>query len=76
MDKCHYLKTGLGVVLSFVGVKMLLSHSPWKLDTLASPGVIVTVLAASIVISWLRPKRTGASATPVIKPAVNPSEWP
>ena len=33
MDKFHYLKIGLGVVLSFVGVKMLLAHSPWKIDT-------------------------------------------
>ena len=28
MDKFHYLKIGLGVVLAFVGVKMLLAHSP------------------------------------------------
>lgn len=74
MDKFHYLKIGLGVVLAFVGVKMLLSHSPWKLDTLVSLGVIVTVLAASVVISWLRPRKTGASGAPAIKPAVNPSE--
>ncbi|MHB1309639.1 MAG: TerC family protein, partial [Limisphaerales bacterium] len=34
MDKCHYLKLGLGVVLTFVGVKMLLAHSPYQIDTL------------------------------------------
>ena len=34
MDKFHYLKIGLGVVLTFVGVKMLLAHTAWKIDTL------------------------------------------
>ena len=58
MDKFHYLKIGLGVVLTFVGVKMLLAHSPWKLDTLVSLGVIVMILTASIVMSLLRPKKT------------------
>ena len=57
MDKFHYLKIGLGVVLTFVGVKMLLGHSPWKIDTLVSLGVIVMVLAASVVASWLWPKK-------------------
>lgn len=57
MDKFHYLKIGLGVVLTFVGVKMLLGHSPWKIDTLVSLGVIVTVLAASVLASWRWPKK-------------------
>ncbi len=57
MGKFHYLKIGLGVVLTFVGVKMLLAHSPWKIDTLVSLGVIVLVLAASVVASWLWPKK-------------------
>ena len=57
MDKFHYLKIGLGVVLAFVGVKMLLGHTPYKIDTLVSLGVIVTVLTASIVVSLLRPKK-------------------
>ena len=56
MDKFHYLKIGLGVVLSFVGVKMLLAHTPWKIDTAVSLGVIVSVLGASMVISLMRPR--------------------
>ena len=59
MDKFHYLKIGLGVVLAFVGVKMLLTHSPYKLDTLLSLGVVVGILAVSVVASLLRPKKTG-----------------
>ena len=57
MDKFHYLKIGLGVVLSFVGVKMLLAHTAWKIPTLWSLGVIVLILAVSVVVSLLRPKK-------------------
>ena len=57
LDKFHYLKIGLGVVLTFVGVKMLLGHTPWKIDTLVSLGVIIAVLATSIVMSLVRPKK-------------------
>jgi tellurite resistance protein TerC len=74
MDKFHYLKIGLGVVLAFVGVKMLLAHSPYKLDTLVSLGVIVTVLTVSVVASWLRPRTGGASVAPAGEPLVSPSE--
>jgi tellurite resistance protein TerC len=70
MDKFHYLKIGLGVVLSFVGVKMLLGHTPWKIDTLVSLGVIVTVLAGSIIISLLRPRKLVVKADTV--PPVGP----
>jgi len=74
MDKFHYLKIGLGVVLTFVGVKMLLAHSPYKLDTLVALGVILTVLAVSVVASCLRPRKSGDSATPAVKPLISPSE--
>ncbi|MCC7376372.1 MAG: TerC family protein [Verrucomicrobiales bacterium] len=68
MDKFHYLKIGLGVVLSFVGVKMLLAHTAWKIDTLVSLGVIVLILAASVVASLVWPKNPpmpAANAKPV-----------
>ncbi len=57
MNKFHYLKIGLGVVLSFVGVKMLLAHTAWKIPTLLSLGVVMVILAVSIVWSLLRPKK-------------------
>ena len=63
MHKFHYLKIGLGVVLAFVGVKMLLGHSPYKIDTLVSLGVVVSVIAISIIASLLRPQR---AAEPVV----------
>ena len=65
MNKFHYLKIGLGVVLTFVGVKMILAHTAWKIDTLVSLGVIVLTLAAAVVMSLLRPKKT-------VIPAVSP----
>jgi tellurite resistance protein TerC len=60
MDKFHYLKIGLGFVLTFVGVKMLLAHTPWKIDTLLSLGVIVGILAASVIASLMKPKKQEA----------------
>ena len=65
LDKFHYLKVGLGAVLSFVGVKMLLAHSPWKIDTLVSLGVIVAILAASVVASLVWPKKPVKFEQPV-----------
>jgi tellurite resistance protein TerC len=58
MGKFHYLKIGLGVVLAFVGVKMLLAHTAWKLDTLVSLAVVAGILAISVVASLLRPARS------------------
>jgi predicted tellurium resistance membrane protein TerC len=57
MDKFHHLKVGLGVVLAFVGVRMLLAHTAYKIDTRVSLGVVVLSLAVSVVASLLRPKR-------------------
>jgi tellurite resistance protein TerC len=67
MDKFHYLKTGLGVVLSFVGVKMLLAHTAYKIDTLVSLGIIVAILSAAVAASLLRPK-TKLSNLPPAEP--------
>ncbi|MBK8475055.1 MAG: TerC family protein [Opitutaceae bacterium] len=63
LDKFHYLKTGLGVVLTFVGVKMLLGHTAYKIDTLVSLGVIVTILASAVAASLHWPKKA-ATALP------------
>ncbi len=57
MDKFHYLKIGLGLVLAFVGIKMLLAHTAFKIPTLASLGVVVLILAISVVWSLLRPRK-------------------
>ena len=69
MDKFHYLKIGLGVVLTFVGVKMLLGHTPYKIDTLVSLGVIVGVLTISVLLSLLWPKKVVLNHAPPTDPA-------
>lgn len=60
MDIFHYLSYGLSVILSFIGVKMLISayfHIPtgWAL------GVVVGVLALSVLASVLWPKKAAAA---------------
>ena len=60
MDLFIYLRYGLGVVLSFVGVKMLLADI-YKIPIGLSLAVVAGVLAISIVASLLaRPKSTRA----------------
>jgi len=53
----HYLKLGLGAVLGFVGVKMLLAHTAWRIDTLPALLVVATVITASIAASLLCRRR-------------------
>jgi len=75
MDKFHYLKIGLGVVLSFVGVKMILAHTAWKIDTLVSLGVIVLILATSVVWSLLKPRKTKLTVAADVSPLhLNPGK--
>ncbi|MGB9692262.1 MAG: TerC family protein [Candidatus Sumerlaeaceae bacterium] len=50
----HYLKAALSAILSFVGVKMLLADTAWKIPIGVSLWVIVGLLVAAIVASWLR----------------------
>lgn len=62
---------GLGVILAFVGVKMLLAHTADKIDTLVSLGMVGLILAISVAASLLRPKRpvrcTGPSGPEVLR---------
>ncbi|HEY1172247.1 MAG TPA: TerC family protein [Verrucomicrobiae bacterium] len=53
IHKFHYLKLGLGIILIFVGIKMLLVHTPYKLDTLLSLAVVAGILIASVVASLI-----------------------
>lgn len=58
-----YLQTGLAVILSYVGVKMLISGF-FEIPTLLSLGVIVTVLLVSIVASLLRKEPAAPDVPP------------
>lgn len=69
MDRFHYLKIGLGLILIFIGIKMAtqdlieekLGH---ELSPVVSLAVVVALLAGSIVASLLRPRKEGAAGTP------------
>lgn len=64
VDLFRYLKLGLAVVLTFVGVKMLIADI-YEMPVLASLGVVLGVLAVSILASLLVPeKRTGPRPDP------------
>ena len=56
----QYLKYGLGIILSFVGVKMLLEVSPWHIEVRTSHsllfifGVLLLSMLASVLITKAR----------------------
>ncbi len=54
MQRFHLLHYGLAAILVFVGAKMLLGEF-YKIPTIAALGVVVGILALSIVASLLRP---------------------
>jgi tellurite resistance protein TerC len=56
LGKFRYLKVGLGLVLAFVGAKMLLSGL-FKVPVALSLGIVGGLLALSIVASLLIPER-------------------
>lgn len=51
----HYLHYGLAVVLVFIGIKMTISHF-YKVPTAISLGVVLGVLALSVIASVMFPK--------------------
>jgi len=57
MDIFHYLKYVLSIILTFVGVKMLLSHTAYKIPTVWALLVIVLLLAGAVIASLLWPQK-------------------
>jgi tellurite resistance protein TerC len=51
MGMFAYLKLGVSFILAFVGVKMLLAHSPYNISIQFSLGVILGVLIISVLTS-------------------------
>ena len=56
LDKFHYLKPALAVILSFVGLKMLVSNF-YKIPVGVSLGVIAALLIVAVVASLVRARR-------------------
>jgi len=64
IEKFHLLKIGLGVVLTFVGIKMLLAHTAWKIDTIVSLTVIASTLVLSVIASLVFPPPKAPATEP------------
>lgn len=62
IDKFTYLKTGLSFILTFVGVKMCIAETPYKIPSEISLAVVLGVLALAIVVSIYFPPAKSASA--------------
>ncbi len=56
INKFHYLKYGLAIVLTFIGVKMMIADL-YHIDTIVSLGVVILVLTGSIVGSLIWPQK-------------------
>lgn len=63
MDKFQYLKLGLSVVLTFVGVKMVIVDF-YKIPVGVSLVVIASILAVSIAASLWKTRNSSAETTP------------
>jgi tellurite resistance protein TerC len=64
MHLFHYLHYGLAAILVFVGVKMLLGHTEYKIDINVSLAVILSILAAAIGASLLFQPKAAAHPQP------------
>lgn len=62
----RYLKPALIAVLFFVGIKMALVHTPYKIPTDVSLGVILGTLAVGVIASLLLRKDDPAQAPGVV----------
>jgi tellurite resistance protein TerC len=65
-----YLKSGLAIVLAFVGAKMML-RAVFEIPTLLSLAFVVGVLAATIGISMAATRRANANASDAPAPPTN-----
>ena len=68
IDKFHFLKLGLAVVLIFVGVKMLVTYFHLHIPILVSLGVVAGVLGLSVVASLIFPQKPQTPEEPGAPP--------
>jgi tellurite resistance protein TerC len=67
IDRFHYLKLGLSVVLVFVGLKML-AADVYKVPVGVSLGVIAGVLGVAVAASWFWPRTATAPDSGPVPP--------
>jgi tellurite resistance protein TerC len=56
IDKFHLLKYGLSVVLTYIGIKMVVTMFDIHIDTMISLGIVALVLIASVILSLMFPQ--------------------
>jgi tellurite resistance protein TerC len=56
-----YLKAGLSIVLVWVGIKMIVSHAWFTIPTAISLGVVIAIIAVSIIASLWSTRRKATS---------------
>jgi tellurite resistance protein TerC len=71
LQKFHYLRLGLAIVLSFIGVKMLIVIGHVEIPIWISLAVVLGVLLASVVASLIWPKEI-VRATKIRLEGANP----
>ncbi|MBE7551960.1 MAG: TerC family protein [Anaerolineales bacterium] len=64
IDKFYYLKLGLSVVLTFVGVKMVIAEF-YKIPIGVSLGIIAGILIIAVIASLVRTQRLTQQSAPV-----------
>jgi tellurite resistance protein TerC len=74
-DKFRYLNAGLGVILAFVGVKMILATADiWHAPTWLALSIIIGTIAVAVILSLRADAREGESHTEVIDEMIERSE--
>lgn len=73
MQLFHYLHYGLAFILVFIGAKMLASNYI-KLPITVALGVVVGVLALSVIASLLFPRKEGVPVLPEAHPGTLPQD--
>jgi tellurite resistance protein TerC len=70
VHKFRFLKYGLGLVLIFVGLKMVWLNEAFggKFPVTWSLGIIIAIVGGSVLISFLVPERKDASALTPVRP--------
>ncbi|MGQ0626927.1 MAG: TerC family protein [Phycisphaerales bacterium] len=74
LDRFRYLKPALIAILFFVGIKMLLIHTDYKIDNTLALVIVLAILGAGVAVSLLVPAR--AAPGPRAASPVGPHEAP
>jgi tellurite resistance protein TerC len=75
IEKFHYLKVGLAIVLTFIGVKMLVVALGVHIPITLSLGIVALVLIGSVIASIIWPVKTDTHIDVDLPPGFGPSPF-